>query len=266
MTGRRGTPASRWVLVATQLLGLACWAEPRSELSRCFDRSLQDAAAESFRTPIDTVLARQVWDVLVGFDTTDWDWGDRKAVRSHVVSELAHLTGSWRHALLHVATRRVGLPGLHPMLGPVMVAGDLLLSDPRGIITVDSGLAYLAHDIAARQKMTDSTMAALYALTEVAPLASDAKLPQALDGMRTLLCVLAHQAADARWSDTTSAFVGYLVPSLLLLLETNDPTWEGRNSDSVIVEWPDPAVGAAAPARLAELRKLSTIWRSDQTP
>jgi len=259
----------RWVarfirLIAAACVGVGCQQRTTSQVDRCFDGAMLGAVERSFRSPIDSALAKQVWRLLVDFEGQDRDWEHRSEVRRQSAVELNGLTEAWRHVLLRIATRRVEIEGLHPMLGPATSAGTVLLSDAEGILAADSGLMLLAHEISVREEITDSTAGALYALTEPAATTSDGSATRELSGVRSLLCVLAQQVTEARWSDTVSALVGHLVPSLLLLLETNDPTWEARNSDSVIVEWPDPASGAAA--RMAELRQLSTIWRSDQTP
>jgi hypothetical protein len=246
---------------------VACEPRAQSDTSACFDRSPHETVAQSFQTPIDTALAWEVWRIMVELEGRDTAWGPRARgeVDREVAGELARLTDSWRHVLLRLATRRVALPRLHPMLGPVGTAGGLLLSDPAGIVTADSGLALLAYEIAVRGQIADSAIGALYVLTEGALFGVDTKLPQELVGARALLCVLTQQAYRGEWSDTVSAFVAHLVPSVLLILETNDQNWQRVPSDSAIAHWPDRAGRAAASVRLAELRKLQALWWSDQS-
>jgi hypothetical protein len=224
------------------------------------------AAAEAFSRPsVDPRTGEEIRQILVEYGFARHNAPAEPRAFANVQGRFAELlesrTNAWRHVLARLAMRRIELPSLPPMLGEVALAGELLWSDARGVLAIDSGLVLLAHEVANREGLTDSMIGALYSLTEPAPFGSNPRLSKELMGPRTLLCVLGRQAGTAHWSDTASSFVQHLVPSLLVILEISDPAWRPADSDSAIASWPLSVSRLFLAQRLGERRRAAQIWR-----
>jgi hypothetical protein len=236
---------------------------PAQAAGACMDAT-HIAAAEAFsRTPVDPTTGEGIRQILVeyGFARDPAEPRAFADVQGRFAKLLESRTNAWRHVLARIAMRRIELPSLPPMLGEVALAGELLWSDARGVLAIDSGLVLLAHEVANREGLTDSMIGALYSLTEPAPFGSNPRLAKELMGPRTLLCVLGRQAGAVHWSDTVSSFVQHLVPSLLLILEISDPTWRPADSDATIASWPLSVARLLLAERLSERRRAAQIWR-----
>jgi hypothetical protein len=195
------------------------------------------------------------------FESFDAGVDQRATVQERFVTLLESRTQAWRHALARIAMRSVDSAPFYEAAEIRHSAAELLWSDALGVLAIDSGLVVLADEAARRGTLTDSVMDALQVLTEPAPFGSNPRLSNVLVGPRALQCVLAQQAGRARWSDTVRSFVGHLVPSLLIMLETSDPTWRTDDSDSAIGRWPDGEARGAMAERLAGLRASTERWR-----
>lgn len=238
---------------------------PAQAAGPCLDAT-HIAAAEAFsRTPVDPRTGEEIRQVLVEYGFARDNAPAEPRARARVDERFAELLegrmSAWRHVLARIAMRRIELPSLPPMWGEVALAGALLWSDTSGVLAIDSGLVFLAHEVANREGLTDSMIGALYSLTETAPIGSNPRLSKELMGPRTLLCVLGRQAGTAHWSDTVSSFVQHLVPSLLVILEISDPAWRPADSDSAIASWPLSVSRLFLAQRLGERRRLAQIWR-----